>query len=474
MKSVQIRNVHSALLVGSDALCSIVSFFIGYYLRVTIPFPRPAEYILSVQSYFFMIVIQVFFIVVLFFLYRLYHQPRTHSIFDEVYAIFGAVSISLVLLIAATTVTLKNTDVNLNFSRGILTYEWVSSIILITSARTVVHWFFQKIRIAGFGRDRVLIIGVGEVARMIIQKIQSLPSLAYEIAGAVARNAADSLQAKEVSGVPLLGIAEDLPRLIPEHKIDEVIVAIPDVNHAETVAIIGLCDRSAIKIRIFPDTFMFIAGRISIEDLGGLPLLSLRDVAMRGWRLAVKRMLDIGVSLCGLVVLSPVMLLIAILIKLESRGPVLYKQERMGLDAKPFHMLKFRSMREDAEAKGPGWTMRDDPRRTRVGAVIRRFNLDELPQLINVLLGQMSLVGPRAERPYYVEQFMQNIPGYMGRHKEKAGLTGWAQVNGLRGDTSIKERTKYDLWYIENWSLFLDFKIISRQLYRLFNSRNAY
>ena len=168
------------------------------------------------------------------------------------------------------------------------------------------------------------------------------------------------------------------------------------------------------------------------------------------------------------------MILMAVLIKLESPGPVFYVQERMGLDAKPFQMLKFRSMRADAERQGPGWTTADDPRRTRIGALLRKLSVDELPQFINVLLGDMSLVGPRPERPVYVEQFRQSIPRYMDRHREKAGLTGWAQVNGLRGDTSITDRTKYDLWYIENWSLSLDFKIMLRTALRVFGDRSAY
>jgi exopolysaccharide biosynthesis polyprenyl glycosylphosphotransferase len=172
--------------------------------------------------------------------------------------------------------------------------------------------------------------------------------------------------------------------------------------------------------------------------------------------------------------LSPFLLFIAVLIKLDTPGPVFYAQERMGLDAKPFWCLKFRSMRFDAEKDGPGWTTKDDPRRTRVGEFLRRNSLDELPQLINVFWGQMSLVGPRPERPIYVEQFRRSIPRYMDRHREKAGLTGWAQVNGLRGDTSIIERTKYDLWYIENWSLRLDFKIVLRTILRAFRDRNAY
>ena len=184
--------------------------------------------------------------------------------------------------------------------------------------------------------------------------------------------------------------------------------------------------------------------------------------------------MDIVGSAVGLVFLSPLMMAIAALIKLESPGPVFYVQTRMGLDARPFDIIKFRSMRPDAEKSGPGWTTEDDPRRTRIGAFLRRTNLDELPQFINVLLGNMSLVGPRPERPIYVAQFRRSIPRYMDRHREKAGLTGWAQVNGYRGDTSIPERTKYDLWYIENWSLLLDLKIIARTILQVFHSPNAY
>jgi exopolysaccharide biosynthesis polyprenyl glycosylphosphotransferase len=474
MKSVQLGKISSILFVVSDALFSIAAFIIAYHLRLVISFPRPAEGSIHLESYFFMIAAQVVFVLLTFFFYRLYHQPRSPSFFDELYAVFGAVSVSFMMSLSITIVTIKNTDIQFNFSRGMLIYAWVASIIIIMASRSFIRWWFRRLRSTGLGRDRVLIVGVGDVARMIAQKIRSLPSLAYEIAGMVAKSKLDSPAQQEVSGVPVLGVAEELPRLIAEHKIDEIIVALPEVSHQELLAIIGLCGRGSIKIRVFPDTFLFIAGQVSIEDFGGLPLLSLRDVAMHGWRLAVKRLLDIIVSFFSLLLLSPLLLLVAVLIKLESRGPVFYIQERMGLDAKPFRMLKFRSMREDAEVKGPGWTSPHDPRRTRVGAVIRRLNIDELPQFINVFLGQMSLVGPRAERPYYVEQFMKNIPGYMNRHKEKAGLTGWAQVNGLRGDTSIEERTKYDLWYIENWSLFLDFKIMIRQLFRLFNSRNAY
>jgi exopolysaccharide biosynthesis polyprenyl glycosylphosphotransferase len=474
VKSSRLTTIHTVALVAADMLSSAAAFVAGYHLRLAIDFPKAAEGPLALQSYYFMIAIQAFFIVVIFFFYRLYHQPRTHSFFNELYTVFGSVSVGFMMALAITIVTIKNTDISFNFSRGMLIYAWISSIILIMTTRTLVHWLFRKIRSAGVGRDRVLIVGFGDVARMIVEKIRSRPSAAYEVVGVVAQKKDGSPVPGEIEGVPVLGCTEDLPRLIAEHRIDEIIIAFPEVSHPDMLAIIGLCDCGATRIRVFPDTFLFIAGQVSIEDLGGLPLLSLRDVAMRGWRLAVKRLFDMAVSFAGLVLLSPLFFLVAILIKLESRGPVFYSQERMGLDAKPFSMLKFRSMRRDAENSGPGWTRPNDPRRTRVGAVIRRFNIDELPQLFNVLAGQMSLVGPRAERPYYVEQFRKSIPSYINRHREKAGITGWAQINGLRGDTSIEQRTKYDLWYVENWSLLLDFKILVRQFFQLFNSRNAY
>jgi exopolysaccharide biosynthesis polyprenyl glycosylphosphotransferase len=218
-----------------------------------------------------------------------------------------------------------------------------------------------------------------------------------------------------------------------------------------------------------------MASEVSIGDLGGLPLLTVRDTALRGWKLTVKRLVDVGGSIMGLILLSPIMMLLAVLIKLDSAGPVFYTQERMGLDGKSFMMLKFRSMRPDAESQtGPIWAKINDDRRTRLGTFLRHFSADELPQLVNVLIGDMSLVGPRPERPMFVEQFKRSIPRYMDRHREKAGITGWAQINGLRGDTSIIERTKYDLWYIENWSLSLDFRIIARTLIQIFHDRNAY
>ncbi|MEZ4646890.1 MAG: exopolysaccharide biosynthesis polyprenyl glycosylphosphotransferase [Chloroflexota bacterium] len=303
-----------------------------------------------------------------------------------------------------------------------------------------------------------------------MQRILWSPYLGYDVVGLIAEDGETAV--KEMLGFPVLGVPEDLPNLIEEYDIAEVIIAMPERGHRETIRVISYCERGRVSIKVFPDIFQFITSEADIDDLGGLPLLSVRDFALRGYLLIFKRLMDLTGSAFGLIVLSPLMLLVAIAIKLESPGPAFFVQERMGLDGKPFLMIKFRSMRRDAEKHGPGWTTDNDPRQTKLGALLRKVEIDELPNLINVFLGEMSLVGPRPEQAHYVEQFRGNVPRYMERHKEKGGMTGWAQVNGLRGDTSIAERTKYDLWYSENWSILLDIKIILRTVWQIIERQN--
>jgi exopolysaccharide biosynthesis polyprenyl glycosylphosphotransferase len=276
--------------------------------------------------------------------------------------------------------------------------------------------------------------------------------------------------------MPILGDLDSVPDVVRQHAIGEVIIAWPGITHRQLVDIVTSCTREGVNIKIFPDIFELMAREVEPSELTGLPLMRVRDVALRGWMRFLKRAMDVVVSWTALVLLSPIMLLMALAVKLTSRdGPILHVQERVGLDAKPFQMLKFRSMRRDAEVgTGPVWAVPNDPRRTRLGSFIRRFSLDELPQLINVLLGEMSLVGPRPERPEFVAQFADLVPRYQERHHEKAGLTGWAQVNGLRGQTSIVERTEYDLFYVETWSLAFDVKILLKTIAAVIRDRNAY
>jgi len=448
-----------------DAVMLAAAFYAAYRLRQITEYPQPLNP--SPFSYYAgMLAIHVVTLLVTFFFYRLYHSKRGLSRIDKTYTIMAAVSFGTVASVAVTSFAYKN---ELDYPRAMVVYAWALSIVFVAGGRLVTDLLQARFRMRH--PTRVLIVGAGDVGRMLLQKILQSPDLGYEVIGF----ADDTPGRKEVAGLPVLGNTSSVGYLVREHQIQEVILGLPEASQQETLDLISQCEREKAAVRIFPNVFQIIASEISIDDLNGLPLLSVRDVALRGWRLTVKRGLDVVVSAFTLILLSPLMLLIALAIKLDSPGPVFYAQERTGLDANPFQMLKFRSMRADAESEtGPVWTSKDDPRRTRTGTFIRRHSLDELPQFINVLVGDMSLVGPRPERPVFVDQFRQMVPRYMDRHKEKAGITGWAQVNGLRGDTSVVERTKYDLWYIENWSLLLDIKIALKTLFSLFRDENAY
>jgi exopolysaccharide biosynthesis polyprenyl glycosylphosphotransferase len=401
---------------------------------------------------------------------RLYRIARSPSRVDEFYRIIGASTVGTVLGVALAYLAFKNTPWEQDYPRGMVVYAWVLTILFVTVGRLAHGRLRAHLQARGWGRNRVLVVGSGEIARMILHKIQGNPAMGYKVAGVVTTNG----QSDVALPAPILGHAGDLAQLIERHQVEEVIIALPEASHQDILMLISECERGKAAIKIFPDVFQIMAGQMDIGDLGGLPLLALRDIALRGWRQGFKRAMDIAGASAVLILVSPLMLITAILIKLDSPGPVFYVQERMGLDARPFPILKFRSMRQDAEADGPGWTRKGDPRVTPLGNILRRLNVDELPQLINVLIGEMSLVGPRPERSVYVAQFRRSIPRYMDRHRAKAGMTGWAQINGLRGDTSIVERTKYDLWYIENWSLLLDIKILIRTAFSLFHSPNAY
>jgi exopolysaccharide biosynthesis polyprenyl glycosylphosphotransferase len=414
-----------------------------------------------------LLVLQVLVQAVVFFLLRLYHQPRGLSRIDLTLAVFRAVSIGLVLTFAAAGFFFPD----LPYSRLIPVYDWLATFLCVLALRLLHRAVWGRLHSAGFNRERVLIVGAGETGRELAARIQRRPWMGYEVVGFVD----DTPGRARVRGIGVVGRTADLGRVVDELAADEVIIALPEATHDQLVTLVSAAQRDGLSIRIFPDVFQLMAGEVQVGELDGLPLLAVRDVALRGWRRTLKRGMDMLVSSTVLVLSSWLLLAIAILIKLESKGPAFFVQERVGLDGRPFPVLKFRSMRLGAEAEtGAVWAHRDDPRRTRVGRFIREWSLDELPQFINVLLGHMSIVGPRPERPEFVMEFQRHIPRYMERHREKAGITGWAQVNGLRGDTSIEERTKYDLYYIEHWSLLFDLKIMAKTLLAGFRDPNAY
>ncbi|MEN6478318.1 MAG: undecaprenyl-phosphate glucose phosphotransferase, partial [Anaerolineales bacterium] len=446
------------LTVAMDMAMASVSFYLAYLLRNALPIPTPLH-LGPFRDYVPQQVIFVVSLLATFFFYRLYHVKRGGSRLDLLYRLLSATSISS-LVSTALSFLVSRPDQDL--TRSLVIYNWALSFILVAIGRAITGGISNALH----RRQpvRLVLVGTGDIAQMVLQKTKPA-RLGYRVIGFVDGDTS----AKEIAGVPVLGSRAELGRIIHDHQAEEVIIALAEASHDELLDMISTCEAERASVRIFPDLFQIVASELAISDLDGLPLLQVRNVALRGWRATVKRVIDVVGSGAALVLLSPLMMLVTLAIRLESKGPVFYAQTRVGLDGKPFPCLKFRSMRVDAEAEtGPVWATPDDPRRTRVGEFLRRTSIDELPQLINVLLGEMSLVGPRPERPVFVEQFKAVVPRYMERHKEKAGLTGWAQVNGLRGDTSIVERTKYDLYYIENWSLLFDIKIMVRTVINIF------
>ena len=473
MTTQKLRPLFSLTLLLADALVLALAFFLSYELRALIPFPNELVITIPFVRYLGLLAAWVGCVTLALFIYRQYYISRAPSRVDQLYSTAAAISIGTLLAVGVASLLFKNTPGGLfeiDFPRIMLAYAWLLAIIFVMLVRILHQTIRYQLRPFGLGQDRLLIVGTGETAQIIMQRIEWQPQLGYILAGVVTTNGTNGLP--DIRGVPVVGQSDDLPQLIEQYKIDEVIIAMPEKGHREVVRVISLCQRGRVSIKVFPDVFEFVTSEATIDDLGGLPLLTVRDYSMRGYGLMIKRLIDMAESAFGLTALSPLLLLTAIAIKLESPGPVFFVQERMGLDGKVFPMIKFRSMRTDAERHGPGWTVKDDPRRTRLGTFLRRVDIDEMPQLINVLLGEMSLVGPRPEQPYYVDQFREKVPRYMERHREKAGMTGWAQVNGLRGDTSIEERTRYDIWYTENWSPLLDIKILLRTVWQKLALRN--
>lgn len=472
-RSRRVRQMLAMLLLILDVAMLALAFVLGYLARGVLPFFSVPDVQPPLVMYLPTMILHIVTIVILFYASRLYHQRRVFSRFDQARSIMAVVTFGALLANGVQELAFRNTILEVNFPRSTFFYVWLFSLILVPLGREFHRWLTTTLRRRGLAADNLLVVGTGKIAVDIVKQVQRHRELGYNIVGVV--NDPNSHQGK-MMGVPVIGNYPDLPELIDKYQVQQIIIAVPDARRSEIVELVTLCQRSDVDVKIYPDIFAYIAGDLNLDDLNGMPLLTVRDIALRGWKLSLKRGLDIVGALFGLILLSPFMLLTAYLLRREDPGPVFFIQERMGLDGKPFPMIKFRSMRVDAEANGPGWTVENDPRVTRIGRFMRSTNWDEIPQLINVLLGHMSLVGPRPEQPHYVNQFRTQIPRYMERHREKAGMTGWAQIHGLRGDTSIPERTTYDLWYVENWSLWLDIKIIIRTIIQTLTrqNKNAY
>ena len=354
----------------------------------------------------------------------------------------------------------------LEVSRPVWALFIVISVLLSYASREAVRDLLRRRWRAGIGLKHVLIVGVGDLGRMVADRILEHSELGFQLVGFVDDRAATT-DAIGYRGLPLLGTTTDIVDVCARERVDEIYVALPIEEHVKTVGVVEFATRECLDVHVVPDLLQFIALRARLEDLDGLPLISVNDVPLRGLNAVLKRIVDLAIGLTVVTIGAIPTLIIGWLIQRSSPGPVFYRQVRMGLDGKVFTVYKFRSMPIDAEdASGPIWARDDDPRATRIGRWLRRHDVDELPQFWNVVRGDMSIVGPRPERPFFVEQFKHRIPQYMLRHKVKAGITGWAQVNGWRGNTSLEKRIEFDLYYIENWSLRLDFKIMWLTLLR--------
>ena len=454
--------------VVSDAILAMVAFLLAYIIRFELLpgiFPITKGYP-PLEQYLQMLPLIQGIVPLAFYAQGLYHLRRGRTRVDDFFAVFVGTTLAVVLGVGSTLVyqaywapyELKRAGAY-EISQLVWATFLVVNVILAYTSRELVREALERRWRAGIGLKRVLIAGAGDLGRLVADKVLEHRELGFKVLGFIDDRAiGDHIGYR---GLPLLGTLGDADEIIRREKIDHLYVALPLEEHVKMLGLVEATNREGVDLHVVPDLLQFIALRARLENLDGVPIISLNDVPLRGLNSILKRAVDIAISGVALLGLGAPFLIIAGIIKRTSPGPVFYKQERMGLDGKAFQVFKFRSMYEGAEDEtGPVWARNNDPRCTGVGRWLRRFDLDELPQLWNVLRGDMSIVGPRPERPYFVEQFKHRIPTYMLRHKVKAGITGWAQVNGWRGNTSIEKRIEYDLYYIENWSVGLDLKIM--------------
>ena len=463
----------------SDLIALIISFFGAFFFRfysTLIPAPKGIP---SFYSYLLIFPLFVFLHLFIFYLQGFYKIKVKRNRLDEFFVIFinSVITIAIVVGILSYLHTYSSGPkplfrIDFQISHLFLITYFIFFISFTLLSRNQVHAFIKRSYEKGHNLRRVLIIGAGEQGKSIAKKLTEYQTLGYKIVGYLDNH--KKISENVIENLKIIGKINDLNSVLEKENINEIFITLPLEEAKEIINVIKIANNHIVNVRLVPDLLQYITLRASIEDLDGIPIININDVPLQGWRSVVKRIMDIVISFIALVITSPLFLIISILIKLTSKGPVFYNQERVGMDGKPFMMHKFRTMVPDAEKEtGPVMAKPDDPRLTKFGKFLRKFSLDELPQLFNVLKGEMSLVGPRPERPYFVKKFREHIPQYMLRHKVKSGITGWAQVHGLRQNTPFDKRVEYDLYYIENWSLILDLKILWMTLKKGFIDKTA-
>ncbi len=459
------KEVWVGILFGLDLLFLSLSWVLSYWLRFHIQIVPVTKGVPPFGDYAVLLIAIYVTWLPVFHYARLGETSLSHRKRMIFLDVLKAVTLHMLLFVAVAYFFREY-----KYSRVVLFYFFFLNVLFLNLNR----FFLIKV-IRHYGKqakESLLVVGAGDMGRQVASYLWKRPDLGLKVVGFLARTH-ETREEERLEGVPILGSYEDLRDVIQNRQIKHVVFALPMDEQSLLKPLIEQIRDELIDIHIVPDFLRFYILNASIEELDGIPIINISSSPLYGWGRIGKRVLDVAVSFVMLILLSPLMLLLALLVKLSSKGPVFYRQERMGFDGKRFEILKFRSMVVDAEEKtGAIWAREDDPRTTRIGAFMRRWNLDELPQFYNVLKGEMSLVGPRPERPVFIEKFKKDIPRYMLRHKVKTGITGWAQVNGYRGRTSLKKRIEYDLFYIENWSLWFDIKILFLTLVKGF--KNAY
>ncbi|MDE6993573.1 MAG: undecaprenyl-phosphate glucose phosphotransferase [Lachnospiraceae bacterium] len=453
-----------------DAVVVAASYMLAWYLKFASPFSNsdPSVGALSMGTYFEMLIVIVPGCLMLYYAFNLYTAKRATVHKYEILNIFQANTVGLIILMAGWYMVSQ-----IHFSRLMMGYFYVLNIIFTTLGRSLIRILLQYFREKGYNLKYILLVGYSRAAEEYINRINGNPQWGYVVRGILDDSVPSGTLYK---GVKVLGRIGNLSYILPQSKLDEIAItlSLKDYDHLEQI--VDMCEKSGVHTKFIPDYNSLFPSRPYTEDLMGLPVINIRHVPLSNtlnW--IAKRIVDVITALVGLVISSPVMLAAAIAVGCTSRGPVIFKQERIGLHNKPFRMYKFRTMEvQKPSREAQGWTTKDDPRVTRVGRFLRRTSIDELPQLFNILMGDMSVVGPRPERPQFVEKFKEEIPRYMVKHQVRPGLTGWAQINGYRGDTSIKRRIEYDIFYIENWTMSFDIKIMFLTIFKGFINKNAY
>jgi len=449
-------------LVPGDAVISAAAVLFGYWIRYGQGGPA-----LPLGPYIAAIPVVVLMNLFALYVNRQYKSWRGLALVDQLLSLYSGIGLGALLMLAAIEVG----NLGQHYSRLTIVPAILLTAALMTGERYLLRQYETRLRRKGIGTERVLMVGTGAGSELLIRRMNMFPQYGFHVVGV----AADEGSPTQFVGVPVVGRVGDLPRLVRELNVDQVFLALPTGQRDRLLHLVELCEGENLEFKIVPDLLDMMSTRAAVNAIDGLPLVGIRRSQLRGGAAVMKRTTDVIISAILLAVLSPLLLLIVILMRITMPGPILFRQERIGRQRRPFVIYKFRSMIRDAEAAtGPKVAKPGDERVTRLGRILRRLSLDELPQLYNVLRGDMSLVGPRPQPTFFDERYGGEVPRYLERQQVRPGLTGWAEVNDLRGAAPIADRTMYDVYYVENWSLALDLKIVLLTAMRIFSQRHAY